>query len=147
MTALRCRRRPSWICWDATSATWRHELQLDFAAITDFTSVASGYRSVARAYYRSSAGFGAVQDRILAMAEGIGSLSSDTLTNSSMDSIMRNGADDLAARLEAKLDEWQAKNQLLRLELRGMAPARQSASIQDIALPSWEFVLIDKSHS
>jgi hypothetical protein len=89
----------------------------DFDAISQFTGLASSYRSAARDYYGSSAGFGAVQGQIAAAAESIGNLGAETLTNSSMNSMVQ----DLKTSVVDAINELRAENLLLRLQLEGMA--------------------------
>jgi hypothetical protein len=96
----------------------------DYDAISEFTSVASSYRSAARDYYGSSAGFGMVQGQIASVAESIAGMSSDTLTASSFASITRETGDNIATRVVDAIQELLTETRLARLERQGLERAR-----------------------
>jgi hypothetical protein len=96
----------------------------DYDAVSQFTGSAGSLLTAGRDYYASSGGYADLQQRILAVAEGIGNMSPETLTNSSMESIMRDSTDNLGTRIVDAIAELRTENQLLRLELRGMADTR-----------------------
>ncbi|MBC9176760.1 phage tail length tape measure family protein [Pseudoroseomonas ludipueritiae] len=92
----------------------------DFDAISEFTTVAGRYRDAARSYYGSSAGFGFAQDRISSVAESIGNISADTLTNSAMASMLKTTSDSIVDAIK----DLKTENQLFRQQLAGLLADR-----------------------